>query len=265
MGGDSSVRRLAVNLLAEGGRALDDAHPAGDARLPGDIRVHAVLPPLSRDGVALSIRVPRPEPLSLEDWGLSGDVAARLRGAVLGRRNLLIAGGTGTGKTTLVASLLREVPASERIVLIEDVAELSIDHPHVVHLESRSANPEGLGAWTLSDLLRESLRMRPDRLVVGECRGAELSVMLTALNTGHDGSATTLHAGTLAGVPARLEALGALSGLSPEALAGQAVAAIHLVVFLRRDASGRRRVEALGELVNGPAGIAIRATWAETQ
>lgn len=247
-----SVRRLAVDLIAAGGRHLDELHPCSDVHLGGGIRVHAALPPVAVAGPAVSIRLPSVELLGFDELVARGlcdaPVAGRLRAAVSARRNLVITGGTATGKTTLLAALLDLAPRGERIVTIEDVAELRLAHPHRVALEARQSNAEGVGEITLERLLREALRMRPDRIVLGECRGAELVTMLAALNTGHDGGAATLHASTLAGVPARLEALGALAGLDPAALARQAASALHLVVHLERTVSGRRRVAGLGRL-----------------
>jgi pilus assembly protein CpaF len=249
---EDRVRELAVRLLAAGGRHLDDASPAGDARLPGGIRVHAVLPPVAVGGTAVSVRLPRREPPRLADLAGAGMVdpqqRATLERAMQERQNLLLTGASGTGKTTLLAALLAEVPATERIVVLEDVSELRIDHPHVVSLETRQANTEGAGGVTLDRLVREALRMRPDRLVIGECRGPEVRELLTALNTGHDGGAGTLHAGAAADVPARLEALGALAGMSADALARQAASALHLVVHLERTPAGRR-VATIGRLV----------------
>jgi pilus assembly protein CpaF len=251
---ETGIRSLAVRLIALGGRHIDEASPCVDVRLADGIRVHAVLPPVSSTGTLLSIRLPRVARLSLPalaDGGLFGmgaDAARqtqRLRAAVHGRENLLVTGAAGSGKTTLLGALLGEAPDAERIVVIEDVAELRIDHPHVVALEARQANLEGAGRIGLDSLLREALRMRPDRLVLGECRGVEIRELLAALNTGHDGGAGTLHANSLADVPARLEALGALAGMSPAAVARQTVSAIGLVLHLeRRD--GRRRLAQIG-------------------
>jgi pilus assembly protein CpaF len=250
---EADVRELAITLIALGGRHLDDASPCVDVRLDGGIRVHAVLPPLARDGTMISIRVPR-----AHAWGLDGlaeagalDAATgdRLRELIRARENILITGAAGTGKTTLLGALLSCVPEAERIVTIEDVAELQIDHPHHVALEARQANLEGAGGIGLARLVREALRMRPDRLVVGECRGEEVRELLGALNTGHDGGAGTVHANGLHDVPARLEALGALAGLGDRALARQVVSAIGWVVHLERDGSGRRRVAAAGRPV----------------
>ncbi|RZS68033.1 pilus assembly protein CpaF [Agromyces ramosus] len=243
------VRALAVQLIARGGRHIDEATPAVDVRLGRGIRVHAVLPPVSSDGTLISIRVPRAAGFPLAALARTGMVDAAqeevLREAVAGRRNLLVTGAGGTGKTTLLAALLGEAPGRERLVIIEDVAELTVDHPHVVSLEARQANLEGAGHVGLDALLREALRMRPDRLVVGECRGVELRELLAALNTGHDGGAGTLHANSLDDVPARLEALGATAGLSTEAVARQTVSAFDLVLHLDR-VDGRRRLAGIG-------------------
>jgi pilus assembly protein CpaF len=256
---ECGIRDLAVRLIALGGRHIDEASPCVDVRLAEGIRVHAVLPPVSSSGTLLSIRLPRAERLSLAALaagGLFGDNAAdtldRLRAAVLGRENLLVTGAAGSGKTTLLAALLGEAPATERIVIIEDVAELRVHHPHVVALESRQANLEGAGRIGLDSLLREALRMRPDRLVLGECRGVEIRELLAALNTGHDGGAGTLHANSLADVPARLEALGALAGMSPAAVARQTVSAINLVLHLERR-GGARQLTSVGRFVLDPA------------
>ncbi|WP_133617270.1 CpaF family protein [Leucobacter luti] len=257
----AAVHRLATALIAAGGRHLDELHPSGDVRLGDGMRVHAVLPPVAVAGAAVSIRVPRVEMLSFDELVSGGlctlRVADLLRSAVRGRRNLLITGGTGTGKTTLLAALLSLVGRRERIVTIEDLAELRLAHPHAIALEARQASTEGLGRVTLDELLREALRMRPDRIALGECRGPEIATLLTALNTGHDGGAGTLHASKISEVPARLEALGASAGLPPEALARQAVSALDLVVHLTRVA-GRPRVEAIGRLSIGTdRGLAI--------
>src|SRR5690606_13613482 len=220
-----AVRRLAVTLIAAGGRHVDELHPCADVRLGHGIRVHAVLSPVSTSGASVSMRLPREQPLRFDELAADGLCAPRtahlLRDAIDQRKNLLITGGTGSGKTTLLAALLDLADPSDRILLIEDVAELQLMHTHTVSLESRQANTEGIGRIDLERLLREALRMRPDRIVLGECRGPELATLLSALNTGHDGGAGTLHASSLADVPARLEALGLLAGLSTEALARQ--------------------------------------------
>lgn len=244
---DGEVRRLAVRLAASVGRRLDDGSPFADARLPDGTRVHAVLPLVSDCGTCLSLRIPAARSLSLSDWVASATMSAEARPIltqlVAARRSFLISGGTGTGKTTLLASLLGLVDADRRIVLVEDSRELRPQHPHVVRLEGRPANSEGVGAITLTDLVRHALRMRPDRLVVGEVRGAELADLLAALNTGHEGGCGTVHANSAADVPARLEALGALGGLSRGALHAQVAAALDILIHLRRLPSGRRWLE----------------------
>ena len=259
---ESDVRALAVRLIARGGRHVDEATPAVDVRLGSGIRVHVVLPPVSATGTLISVRVPRTVGFSLAALARAGMLddaqLQRLGEAVAARENVLVTGAGGTGKTTLLAALLGEAPDRERIVVIEDVAELQIAHPHVVALEARQANLEGTGRVGLDALLREALRMRPDRLVVGECRGAELRELLAALNTGHDGGAGTLHANSLADVPARLEALGATAGLSPDAVARQTVSAFDLVLHLERVA-GRRRLAQLGRFAQQGDRLGIEA------
>jgi pilus assembly protein CpaF len=244
------ARELAGRLIAAGDRHVDEATPSMDVRLGDGIRVHAVLPPLSPGGAVLSIRLPRSRPFSLDELDAAGCFAAigvdRIRDLVARRANLLITGAGGSGKTTLLGALLSAAPAHERIVIVEDVAELRIAHPHVVALEARQANLDGAGA--IDRLVRESLRMRPDRLVVGECRGAELRELLGALNTGHDGGAGTLHANSIADVPARLEALGSLAGMTVDAVARQSVSAFDAVLHVERDPAGRRRLAAMGRL-----------------
>lgn len=244
------VRDLAVALIGAGGRHLDDQSPCVDVRLASGIRIHAVLAPVSTGGTALSIRIPRIRAVDLATLASFGAFDAPQRAwlekLVIDRANILITGGTGTGKTTLLSALLHAVPERERIVTIEDVAELRPRHPHHVALETRQSNLEGAGSITLARLVRESLRMRPDRLVVGECRGEEVRELLSALNTGHDGGAGTLHASGLADVPARLEALGALAGMDAIALARQAVSAFTTVLHLARGTDGVRRLAHAG-------------------
>lgn len=241
---DLQVRRLAQRLAAACGRRLDEGSPYVDARLPDGTRLHAVLPPVATDGPYLSLRTFREHAFSLNDLvgvGTLSESGAEMLGAIVAARlSYLVSGGTGTGKTTLLATLLSEVPRDERIVIVEDAAELRPQHPHVVGLQARTANVEGAGAISLRDLLRQALRMRPDRLVVGECRGAEVVDLLGALNTGHEGGAGTLHANTAADVPARLEALGLLSGVPRAALHAQVAAALHVVVHMRRMPTGRK-------------------------
>ncbi|MEV4479723.1 TadA family conjugal transfer-associated ATPase [Micromonospora coxensis] len=243
LGSVDDVRRLAQRLTATAGRRLDDGCPYADARLPDGTRLHAVLPPVATDGPYLSLRTFRQRPFTLDELVRQGTVprpvAPVLAAIVAARLAYLVTGGTGSGKTTLLNTLLGLVPATERIVLVEDAAELHPVHPHVVGLQARTANVEGSGAVGLSDLVRQALRMRPDRLVVGECRGAEVVDLLAALNTGHDGGAGTLHANTPADVPARLEALGLLGGLPRAALHAQVAAALQVLLQVRRGSGGR--------------------------
>ncbi len=256
--GEEEVRRLAVRLAASVGRRLDDGSPFVDARLAGGVRVHAVLPCVADSGTCLSLRVPNRHRLSLDDWVAGGGLDARgaglLAGLVAARRAFLISGGTGSGKTTLLGAMLGLVPPRERIVIAEDSRELQPDHPHCVRLEARPANAEGAGAVTLTDLVRQALRMRPDRLVVGEVRGAELADLLSALNTGHEGGCGTVHANSAADVPARLEALAALGGLGRAALHAQLAAALQVLVHVRRLPDGRRWVDELRVVRPDPDG-----------
>ncbi|WP_295785935.1 TadA family conjugal transfer-associated ATPase [uncultured Microbacterium sp.] len=241
---EDEVRRLAVRLIALGGRHLDDASPCVDVRLTHGVRVHAVLAPVAVRGTSISIRIPRRETLDLAALERTGMLSATQRRGLASlvdrRENVLVSGATGAGKTTLLTALLTEVPAHERIITIEEVCELRPRHPHHVALEARQPNLEGAGGVSLSLLVREALRMRPDRLVVGECRGAEVRELLSALNTGHDGGAGTLHARSLIDVAPRLEALGALAGMDPATTAQQCAAAIDAIVHVERSADGRR-------------------------
>lgn len=247
LGTPARVRELAVRLAATGGQRLDDSSPTVDARLPDGTRLHAVLPPVS-DGCALiSLRVLRRRAFTLAELVASGGVAPALvpvlRALVLTRANLLVTGATGSGKTTLLSALLSIVPDDERIVCIEESGELTPHHPHVVRLLARRANVDGAGEVPLAELVRQALRMRPDRIVLGECRGAEVRDVLTALNTGHEGGCATLHANTAADVPARLEALASLAGMTREAVAAQAASAFDAVLHLRRDGPRRYLAE----------------------
>ncbi|NWF27115.1 TadA family conjugal transfer-associated ATPase [Streptomyces sp. PKU-EA00015] len=257
----ASVRRLAQRLAAVAERRLDDARPWVDARLPDGTRMHAVIPPVAVGSTCLSLRVVRPRAFSVRELVVAGTVPPDgdrvLRALIAARLSFLISGGTGSGKTTLLSSLLGLVGERERIVLAEDSAELRPDHPHVVRLESRTANQEGAGRVTLRDLVRQALRMRPDRLVVGEVRGAEVTELLSALNTGHEGGCGTVHANAAADVPARLEALGTAAGLDRAALHSQLAAALSVVVHLARDADGRRRIAEVHVLERDAAGLVV--------
>ena len=242
--GADETRALAVRLIGLAGRHVDESSPCVDARLGDGMRVHVVLPPVAPLGPLVSIRLPSLEPWSLDALDAAGFFPGctrmRIAALVADRRNVLVSGAAGAGKTTLLSAMLGLAPPSERIVVIEDVGEIRVSHPHLVSLETRQANLEGAGGIGLARLVREALRMRPDRLVLGECRGEEIRELLTALNTGHDGGAGTIHANSLADVPARLEALGALAGLGPEAIGRLASSALHAVVHVERGPSGRR-------------------------
>jgi pilus assembly protein CpaF len=256
----ASVARLAQRLAAAAGRRLDAAQPTVDARLPNGVRLHAVLPPISPVGPLISLRVARARAFTIDELQdratVTTEVADLLRAMVRGRTTFLVTGGTGSGKTTLLSSLLSEVAPQERIVLVEDSGELRPTHPHVVRLEARHANVEGTGQIDLRELVRQALRMRPDRLVVGEVRGAEVVDLLAALNTGHDGGCGTVHANSPEALPPRLEALALAAGLGRDALHSQLAAAVQLVVHVVRDRDGGRRVAALSVLDRRPDGLA---------
>ncbi len=250
------VRRLAQRLAAGCGRRLDDGSPYVDARLADGSRFHAVLPPIATAGPYLSLRTFRLRTRPLAEL-LSDDVAELLTAIVHARLSYVVSGGTGSGKTTLLNAMLAAVPGRERIVVVEDAAELNPAHAHVLGLQSRQSNVEGAGAVTLAELVRQALRMRPDRLVIGECRGVEVVDLLNALNTGHEGGATTLHANSSAEVPVRLEALGLLGGLPTSALRAQIAAAFQVVLHLRRNGSVRELEEVCLVRRSGPGGVVI--------
>lgn len=243
---DDAVRRLAQRLAALAGRRLDDAAPFADLRLPDGSRFHAVLAPVSRPGTAISLRVPSARAFTLDELVAAGTLTSQgarlLRALVAARVAFLVSGGTGTGKTTLLAALLSLADPAERLVLVEDASELRPDHPHVVALEGRPPNVEGAGAIELRALVRQALRMRPDRLVVGEVRGPEVVDLLAALNTGHEGGCGTIHANSAGDVPARIEALALAAGLDRAATHSQLASGVTAVVHLLRDRDGTRRV-----------------------
>ncbi|WP_373366965.1 TadA family conjugal transfer-associated ATPase [Nocardioides aromaticivorans] len=264
LGSEEECRRLAQRLVASGGRRIDDAAPWADVRLPDGTRCHAVLAPIAQPGTAISLRVPRRGGFSLPDLydaGALTDEGRDLLGQVVARRlAFLVSGGTGTGKTTLLSALLGSVDPAERIVVVEDAAELRPDHPQVVGLEARPPNLEGAGAVALRDLVRQALRMRPDRLVVGEVRDAAVVDLMAAMNTGHEGGCGTLHANSAADVPARVEALALTAGLGRAAAHSQLASALDLVLHLARDrATGRRRLAEIAVLVRDDAG------WVRTE
>jgi pilus assembly protein CpaF len=250
------LRPLAVRLAGLAGRRLDDAQPWVDGVLPGGVRLHALLPPLADGGPHLSLRFARHRPAGVDTLvalgAASPGMAVVLRALVDAHVSLVVSGGTGAGKTTVLAALLAECDPNQRLVVVEDVRELDPRHPHVVRLQGRSPNVEGRGAVTLVDLVRQALRMRPDRLVVGEVRGAEVRELLAALNTGHDGGMSTLHANGPQEVPGRIEALAALAGMPRSAVHAQLRGSLHAVVHVTR-VHGVRRVDRIGVLAPDPA------------
>lgn len=245
MGSEEQVRGLARRLIAMSGGRLDEGHPCADGRI-GDCRIHAVIPPVAVEGTMISVRVSRSSVTSVAElsrqWAQPELWVPAVQGIITGRMNWLISGATGSGKTSLLAGMLGECRAEERIVVVEDTTELHPDHPHVLHLQGRQGNVEGAGRVDMGRLVRETLRMRPDRLMVGECRGPELRDFLTAMNTGHQGAGGTVHANSPESVPARLVAMGALAGLSPETVSLQAAAALDVVVHVERVAGARMPV-----------------------
>lgn len=265
----ASIRRLAVRLAATAGRRLDDAHPYADVRLPDGTRLHAVLPPIAVTGPYLSLRTHRTRAFTLTELTAAGTLtpasAELLSALVAAKTPFLVSGGTGTGKTTLLAALLGTADPRDRLVIVEDATELAPAHPHVLSLQSRHTNIEGAGAVSLRDLVRQALRMRPDRLIIGECRGAEVIELLTALNTGHDGCAGTLHANTAADVPARLAALALPHGLPRPGLHALVAAALRVIVHMDRT-DGHRTVGEIALLHHDEAAdqLTITLAWTRT-
>jgi pilus assembly protein CpaF len=242
-----------------------------DGQLPGvgsggfAVRLHAVLPPIAADGTCLSLRVLRPATQDLAALSAAGTIDPRagalIADVIAARLAFLVCGGTGAGKTTLLAAMLGAVAPTERIVCVEDAAELAPRHPHLVKLVARCANVEGVGEVPLRELVRQALRMRPDRIVVGEVRGAEVVDLLAALNTGHDGGAGTVHANSPGEVPARLEALGALGGLGRAALHSQLAAAVQVLLHVARDRAGRRRLAEIAVLRHVDGQVRAVTVW----
>jgi pilus assembly protein CpaF len=251
---ESQLRRIINKMVAEVGRRIDEAQPMVDARLPDGSRINAVIPPLSLSGALLTIRKFGAERLDIETLvrlgTLTPETADLLRRCVEARLNILISGGTGTGKTTLLNALSAAIPDSERIVTIEDAAELRLAQRHVLRLECRPKNIEGEGEVAVRDLLRNTLRMRPDRIVVGEVRGAETLDMLQAMNTGHDGSLSTVHANSPRDALARVETMVLMAGydLPLRAIRQQAASALDLIIQLERVHDGTRKVVAITEV-----------------
>jgi pilus assembly protein CpaF len=251
---DEHLMRVIERIVSSVGRRIDESSPMVDARLQDGSRVNAIIPPLSIDGPVLSIRRFGADPLRMasliENKALTKDIADMLQMVVTARLNVLISGGTGAGKTTLLNALSAFIPENERIVTIEDSAELQLQQPHVVRLETRPPNIEGRGEVTQRDLVRNALRMRPDRIVIGEVRGGEAIDMLQAMNTGHDGSLTTIHANTPRDALARLETMIQMTGmrLSDRAMRQQVASALDLVVQVARLSDGSRRVTSISEI-----------------
>ncbi|MCW2560568.1 MAG: helicase/secretion neighborhood ATPase [Mycobacterium sp.] len=267
---DAAVQRLAQRLALSVGRRLDEAQPWVDGQLTGlgigdvAVRLHAVLPPIAGGGTCLSLRVLRPATQDLDALVRAGAIAADALGLlseIIGARlAFLVSGGTGAGKTTLLSAAMGAMSPDERIVCVEDAGELAPRHPHLVRLVARCANVEGIGEVTVRDLVRQALRMRPDRIVVGEVRGGEVVDLLSALNTGHDGGACTVHANSSAEVPARLEALAALGGLDRSALHSQLAAAVQVLLHVSRDRGGRRQLAEIAVLRRGSDGLVSALT-----
>lgn len=253
---DSHLLNIIDRIVSKVGRRIDESMPMVDARLQDGSRVNAIIPPLAIDGPVLSIRRFGRDTLTMEDLirlgSISPAVADVLKAVVLARLNVMISGGTGSGKTTLLNVLSSYIPERERIITIEDSAELQLRQPHVVRLETRQINVEGRGQITQRDLVRNSLRMRPDRIVVGEVRGAEALDMLQAMNTGHDGSLTTVHANSSRDALSRIETMVAMSGVQfpIAALRSQIASAIDVIIHMERHEDGRRRVTSVQE-ING--------------
>ena len=255
---EESVRSLAQRLALSTGRRLDQSQPYVDAQLSKTIRLHAVLSPIANPGTVISLRIHRPRILSLDELVINKTITTSqkefLNEIIKEKKSFVICGGTGSGKTTLLNSLLSEVNSNQRILIIEDSRELNPQHPHVVSLEGRPANIEGMGLVTMKDLIKQSLRMRVDRLIIGEVRGAEVIDWLSALNTGHTGSAGTIHANSIHEVIIRFESLGLMAGLSKEAIHSQLRTALDYVIHIERDSDEKRQVKAIGEFQTDSTG-----------
>jgi pilus assembly protein CpaF len=248
---EERLRAFAQKLALSTGRRLDQSQPYVDAQLTKSIRLHAALSPIASPGTIISLRIHRQKIMSLSDLVLNKTLALSqkdfLTEIIKDKKSFVICGGTGSGKTTLLNSLLSNVDKVQRVLIIEDSRELNPQHPHVVSLEGRPANIEGMGLITLKDLIKQSLRMRADRLIIGEVRGAEVIDWLGALNTGHTGSAGTIHANSIHEVIIRFESLGLMAGLSKEAIHSQLRTALNYVIHIERNSEGKRQVTAIGE------------------
>jgi pilus assembly protein CpaF len=264
---ERALRDAIERILTPLGRRIDELNPMVDARLDDGSRVNVVIPPLSVRGPSLSIRrfaAARPGPNDLVATGsLTPEARDLLAAAVRARRSILISGGTGSGKTTLLNALSGYIDAEDRVITIEDAAELALRQPHVVRLETRPASVEGRGEVTIRDLLRNALRMRPDRIVIGEVRGPEALDLLTALNTGHDGALSTVHANSPGDALRRLETLSLMAGvgLPHDAIREQVARGIEIVVHLARAGDGSRRVVEVAEVVRAAGGVGVREVW----
>ena len=255
---EESARSLAQRLALSTGRRLDQSQPYVDAQLSKTIRLHAVLSPIANPGTVISLRIHRPQILSLDELIINETITPSqkdfLNEIIKEKKSFVICGGTGSGKTTLLNSVLSEVDRNQRILIIEVSRELNPQHPHVVSLEGRPANIEGMGLITMKDLIKQSLRMRADRLIIGEVRGAEVIDWLSALNTGHSGSAGTIHANSIHEVIIRFESLGLMAGLSKEAIHSQLRTALDYVIHIERQSDGQRQVKAIGEFQTDSTG-----------
>jgi pilus assembly protein CpaF len=266
-GSERELRDAIERILAPVGRRVDELSPMADARLADGSRVNVVIPPLAVDGPALSVRrftAARPDPDGLVELGtLTPELRDLLAEAVTARRSILVSGGTGSGKTTLLNALSAWIDPAERVVTIEDAAELRLRQPHVVRLESRPASVEGRGEVTIRELLRNALRMRPDRIVIGEVRGAEALDLLTALNTGHDGALSTVHANSPEDALRRIETLALMAGvgLPHEAIREQLARGVELVVHMARAEAGARVVSEVGEVLRSAGAVGVREVW----
>ena len=261
---ERAAQDFARRIATRGHRRLDESQPFVDIQTSAGLRFHAILPPISSAGVTISIRKPSRKPMTLDDMlaaeSLDEDTYVALTNIVDSQRSFIISGGTGSGKTTLLGAMLARAQTNQRIVVKQDATELLISHPHVVSIQARNPNAEGAGGITMTDLVRQALRMRPDRIVVGEVRGPEVSDLLLALNTGHKGSATTIHADHVASVPTRIEALGLLAGLPREAIHAQMFSAFDVIIQMNNSRNGKRGVAELARLTRAIDGTVTSET-----